>query len=314
MKFLLFIFMTLMISCKDSKGTKHAGSGPDPGYVWTKLADTAPWSKSYSFQMMSVHDTLWTFHPEGNWYTLDGLKWKKSDLPNVINNHAFLDYVFFDGAVYGLGYFRGNIEQFEFKPEIYRTSDFKTWETIAKQSNLPPRFFYHPFVYRNKVWIIGGEDNKTVYADIWNSDDAVRWTKVRENLPFAQRSSSQIVSLNSKLYLLDNDVWISGNGMSWHREKDEIIPGEQIFGYKALVFDQKIWLIGCNRNGKFSSQVLYSSDGINWKTDEAPWLPRGGVAAAVHNNKIYMTGGKYGGTPDNQEFRYDNDIWVLEKR
>ncbi|HEX5625775.1 MAG TPA: hypothetical protein VFX48_07155, partial [Saprospiraceae bacterium] len=82
----------------------------------------------------------------------------------------------------------------------------------------------------------------------------------------------------------------------------------------ALVFDQKIWLLGCNRNGRFSSQVLVSSDGKNWSGQEAPWSPRGGIAATVHRNRIFMTGGKYGGNPEHTEFRYSNDLWTLEKQ
>jgi hypothetical protein len=37
-------------------------------------------------------------------------------------------------------------------------------------------------------------------------------------------------------------------------------------------------------------------------------LPHGRIAATVHKNKIYMTGGKYGGTPNHPNFRYDNDL------
>jgi len=101
--------------------------------------------------------------------------------------------------------------------------------------------------------------------------------------------------------------------LNWERISQEIVPGEQIFGYSAQVFDNKIWLLGCNRNGQFSSQVLYSEDGKTWKKQEAPWLPRGGIAATVHQNRIFMTGGKYGGTPNHPDFRYDNDLWLLEK-
>jgi hypothetical protein len=116
------------------------------------------------------------------------------------------------------------------------------------------------------------------------------------------------------LYLLNNDVWSSTDGLNWEKVTDEIVKGEQLFGYSAQVFDNKIWLLGCNRNGQFSSQVLYSSDGKNWLSHTAPWLPRGGIAATVHRGKIYMTGGKYGGTPNHPDFRYDNDVWVLEKK
>lgn len=279
--------------------------------VWAKVLDEAPWEKSYNFQMFALGGKLLTIHPQGTWTSADGKAWAKSELTNVINNQAFLDYVYFKDALYGLGYFDGNIERSTFKPEIYRTTDLKSWQTISKSSNLPRRYFYHPFVFRGKIWIIGGEDKTTKYADIWNSTDGVKWSKQKDNLPFGARSGSQIVELNGKLYLLNNDVWSSTDGLNWELVTSEIVKGEEIFGYLAIIFDQQIWLLGCNRNGRFSSQVLVSSDGKNWVGQDAPWSPRGGIAAAVFNNKIYMTGGKYGGTPDQPNFIYSNDLWSL---
>ena len=134
-----------------------------------------------------------------------------------------------------------------------------------------------------------------------------------DHLPFGKRSGSQVLTFHGKLYLLDSDVWVSEDALHWQQLTPEILPGQQLFGYKAVVFDQKIWLLGCNRNGLFSNQVLYSEDGKNWQTQDAPWLPRGGVAAAVFKDKVYLTGGKYGGTPEHTEFRYDNDLWVMER-
>lgn len=316
---ILFVFLTLF-ACQNTPKSdvksfaKNGEVKSDTSYVWTKLLDSAEWRKNYNFQMFSKNDTIWTFHPDGNWYSIEGKNWTKSVLSNPISNLAFLDYVMFKGAIYGLGYFKGNIEQYEFRPEIFKTTDFKNWTKISKTSNLPKRFFYHPFVFDNKIWIIGGEDESTKYSDIWSSEDAITWTKQKENLPFGKRSGSQIVNLKNTLYLLDNDVWSSTDGLNWQKVTDEIVMGEQIFGYSVQVFDNKIWLVGCNRNEQFSSQVLFSSDGKNWFTQTAPWLPRGGIAATVHKNKIYMTGGKYGGTPNHPDFRYDNDIWILEKK
>lgn len=319
MKSKFFLFILVFISCQRNLDNKHVSvpkdkkQGTDSSYVWTKLLEHAPWKKSYNFQMFSIHDTIWTFYSEGSWFSKDGKSWTKSSLTNSISNLAFLDYVSFKGAIYGLGYFKGNIEEYEFRPEIYKTTNLKNWTRISQTSNIPKRFFYHPFVFDNKIWIIGGEDKTTKYADIWSSEDGVYWTKRKDNLPFGNRSESQIVMLNNTLYLLNNDVWCSKDGLNWIKETDAIVKDEQLFGYSALVFDDKIWLLGCNRNGQFSSQVLYSSDGKNWLTQTAPWLPRGGIAATVHNNKIYMTGGKYGGTPNHPDFRYDHDVWILEK-
>lgn len=320
MIYIYSLFFLIILSCQntsknnESTEIKSEEVKINTSYVWTKLLDSADWKKNYNFQIFSINDTLWTFHPDGTWHSINGRDWVKATLSNSIHNLAFLDYVYFKGAVYGLGYFKGNIEQFEFKPEIYKTSDFKSWTTLSKQSNLPKRFFYHPFVFENKIWIIGGEDQNTKYDDIWNSEDGINWTKQKENLPFGKRSDSQIVILDNVLYLLDNDVWGSTDGLNWQKVIDEIVKGEQIFGYSAQVFDNKIWLLGCNRNGQFSSQVLFSSNGKTWQMQTAPWLPRGGIAATVHKDKIYITGGKYGGIPNHPNFRYDNDVWTLEKK
>lgn len=321
MQSFLYVFLIILLSCKPQSShhektkssivTKH--SETEAKYTWEKLLDSAEWRKNYNFQMFSTDEQLFVFHPDGTWQSKDGKNWEKTGLTNPVYNHAFLDYVFFKGSVYGLGHFKGNIETFEYKPEIYRSTHLTSWDTISKNSNLPPRFFYHPFEFKDKLWIIGGEDKNGQYNDIWNSEDAIHWTRQKENLPFGKVSGSRIVELNEHLYLLNNDVWKSSDGLTWTKVADEIVRGEQIFGYAALAFDDHIWLLGCNRDGKFSSEVLYSKDGKIWKTMSAPWLPRGGIAAVEHQGKIYMTGGKYGGTPNHPDFRYDNDVWVLSK-
>jgi hypothetical protein len=299
----------------DNSATITTGKpGTEETYVWTKLLDSAQWKKSYNFQMFTMRDTMYVFHVDGTWYSTDGKNWRRSILPNVVGNISFLNYIPFKDAVYGLGHFEGNIENFRMDNSIYRTTDLQHWDTLSKSGNLPKRFFYHPFVFDNKIWIIGGEDKNRKYSDIWNSADGITWKKQKENLPFGERSRSQVVQLNNQLYLLDNDVWSSKDGLNWQKETSEILKGENIFGYAALVFDNKIWLLGCNRNGRFSSQVLVSSDGKVWHTESAQWTPRGGIAATVLGENIYITGGKYGGTPDRPEFIYSNDVWTLGKK
>jgi hypothetical protein len=321
-QYLIFVFFIVVVpfSGQSQSPQKQAGistSKIDTPYIWTKLLDSGQWKKSYNFQMFTIDDKLWVFHSEGSWFSTDGVHWTKSKLSNPIKNLAFLKYVNFKNAVLGLGQFEGNIEKYNFKPEIYKTTDFKHWETISKNSNLPRRFFYQPFVFNDKIWIIGGEDKTTKYADIWNSTDGIVWTKQKDNLPFGKRSNSKIVALNGTLYLLNNDVWASKDGLEWKLVTNEIFKGEDIFGYSVAVLDNKIWLLGCNRNGRFESQVFVSSEGKTWKGQNAPWTPRGGVASTVFNNKIYMTGGKYGGLTKNgttTEFIYSNDVWSFEKR
>jgi hypothetical protein len=315
----IYAIILLLLSCSGRSNDAPKDNGAklvreNAGYRWVKMLDSAAWRKNYNFQMFTIRDTMWTMHSEGSWYSLDGKQWQKASLPNIIHNQAFLDYVLRNDTLYGLGQFDGNIETFRFKPAIYRTTNMRQWETLTERSGLPARFFYHPFVFRNAFWIIGGEDKQRQYNDLWRSEDGTRWTQVKKDLPFGERSNSQVVILRNRLYLLNNDVWSSEDGLNWRKETDEIVKGQTIFGYQAIVMDNTIFLLGCNRNGQFTSQVLFSMDGRNWQGMDAPWSPRGGIAATVFRNRIFMTGGKYGGTPDMPDFRYSNDVWALEAR
>lgn len=322
--FLQIVIVIATISCANKNNqdgqTQHDSKHIHDdtfNYTWTKVLDSAEWKKSYNFEMFAIRDTLWVFHPDGRWFSADGLHWTKSSLANPIYNFAFLDYVQVNDTIYGLGHFEGNIEHFTFKPEIYRTTDLKKWDTISHNSNLPARFFYHPFTFQNKIWIIGGEDKNTQYGDIWNSSDGIHWEKQADNLPFGKQSGAYVILFNGKLFLLGNNIWSSTDGLNWQLETKEIVKGEEHFGGTPVIFDNKIWLLACNRNGQFLSKVFVSNDGKNWHGEDAPWSPRGAVAAAVFKNKIYMTGGKYGGFAEGgttTEFIYSNDLWTLEKK
>lgn len=282
-------------------------------YRWVKLTDHAAFSKSYNFQLLSHHDTLWAFHPQGNYFSLDGKQWIKSPLTNIIHNLAFLDYVYFNQSVYGLGHFVGNIEKFALTTPVHRSTNFKSWKLLAKESNLPKRFFYHPVVFKNKIWLYGGSDTQQKYGDVWSSTDGVQWKKEANSTSFGKRDGQQFVVFKNKLYMLEKDVWSSEDGLNWTKVTDKIV-NEDIFGYAAIVYDNKIWLMGCSRNGKFGSEVLVSTDGKTWESQRAPWSPRGGVALCLHKGKVYLTGGKYGGQDINHpQFEYSNDVWTLEK-
>ncbi|MDX2130406.1 MAG: hypothetical protein SFU91_15325 [Chloroherpetonaceae bacterium] len=280
---------------------------------WREVLYEAPWPKSYNFQMFSFRESLWVFHPRGTWKSKDGKVWLKSPLDNSLGNLAFLDYVTFGESILGLGHFTGNIEQFQFTPKITRTKDGATWETLSEKSTLPERFFYHPIEFKNKLWIFGGETASGEVSGIWNSSDGIHWKEVESTPSFGKRGSSQVVAFHDSLYLFNNDIWRSGDGLNWDCVTKKILPEFDLFGYSVIVFHDQLWLIGCNRNGLFSSAVGRSRNGVEWVWEEAPWSPRGGVALAVYENKLWMTGGKYGGLPNAPNFVYSNDLWALEE-
>jgi hypothetical protein len=82
-----------------------------------------------------------------------------------------------------------------------------------------------------------------------------------------------------------------------------------------VVFDGKLWLAGANRGNGFESGMLYTEDGSNWTELKAPWSPRGGVAAWVFGDKLFLTGGKSSHTENGEiKFVYSNDVWALERK
>jgi hypothetical protein len=283
-------------------------------YGWTRLTSNPGYSKTYNYQMFAQGDKLYVFHPDGVQESSDGVNWTKTGLKNILTNQTFMDYVQYRDAVYALGTFSGSLSQFEMTSQIARTTDFKNWEILAKKSNLPRRCLYHPVVFQNKIWIFGGNDGITVYADAWTSTDGVNWQKVADDLPFGARHSQYFVVFKNLLYMIQHDVWVSKDGLEWTPLAQSFSATANV-GYTPVVFDDKLWLIGSSQGGKLGSQILYTENGLNWQPLQAPWSPRGLVAAAVFKDQLFITGGKYGGTDDlGADLNYVNDVWAMKKK
>ncbi len=142
----IILLFFLFASCNGkTKGTKsqtdESSTSPKAEYQWSELTANADFRKAYNFQLFSIRDTLWVMHHDGTWFSLDGINWKKSPLTNVLKDNAFLDYVWFKNSLYSIGTFEGNVEHYKFTTAISRSSNMKTWESLASASNLPQRFF-----------------------------------------------------------------------------------------------------------------------------------------------------------------------------
>ncbi len=320
--YFLFMLVVLITSCaSDNKQTENATTNKaaapllkTSNYEWTQLTPNPGYSKAYNYQMFTVGKKVYVFHSDGVWESTDGITWTATGLPDIVKNQGFMDYVVFNDAVYAIGTFSGSLFDHILTTQIARTTDFKNWEILSKNSNLPKRFLFHPFVFQNKIWVIGGNNGETIFSDVWTSSDGVNWEKIADNLAFGERHSHFFVQLKDQLFMLSHDVWSSKDGIVWNMVNSQI-AGKDITGYTPVVFDDKIWLIGSNQGGKAGSEVLYSEDGLKWETQQAPWSARGMVAACVFNDQILISGGRYGGTdPVPSELEFLNDVWALKKK
>ncbi|MDX2062474.1 MAG: hypothetical protein SFY70_05390 [Bacteroidia bacterium] len=224
-------------------------------YQWVELVREGPFRKSYNYEMVAIGDSVLLLHPQGFWVSANGKDWTAIDLPNIVGNLAFLEYVYFNGALYGLGTFSGNIEQYQITTQIARSKNLRSWEIVAEKSNLPERFFYHPVVFQGKIWIVGGQDGRQSFSDVWSSADGVNWQQVVTKAPFGARDSDRLVVFQERLWLLGTDAWSSADGLVWQQETPQIATTD-LFGYNAVVYHNQLWLLGCNRAGRFRAEVL----------------------------------------------------------
>jgi hypothetical protein len=295
--------------------------------VWQEITAEAEFPQSYNYPVYVMNDGNLLALNQGGWRSGDGKNWTKTSLPESGLNPAYQKFVQFKGAVYALGALKGNYEKFTMDTKILRTTNGKSWETVAEKSNLPRRIFYGATVFKDKIWLVGGFDGKNYYNDIWNSADGVNWTRVAEKAAFSERNVSKIIVFKDKMRIIgggvidgdkllnsnsDKEIWSSGDGINWTQSANN--STDKLSG-TPVVFDNKLWLVGGNRNdGNFANAIYVSVDGINWKERSAPWSPRGGTVAWVFKDKLFMTGGKYSFTKNGEiTFVYSNDIWAMSR-
>ncbi|MCC6589667.1 MAG: hypothetical protein IT168_23425 [Bryobacterales bacterium] len=184
-------------------------------------------------------------------------------------------------------------------------------------------------VFRNKMWIIGGDVNQKHYQnDAWNSSDGKRWTRVTGSLPWAPRALHYTVVHRGYLWVIGGqtmpafsespetfyrDVWRSRDGVTWEQVKPKEpywSPRGMIGG--AAVFQDRIWILGGGTydtpktpKRNFYNDVWSSADGIAWKrhTGAAQWAPRQYHDVAVWDNRLWVMEG-YAQPGGNR-----NDVW-----
>ena len=325
---LLVVLYLPLASCSQESGGQAQTSATSHGaYEWTLVTERAAFPVGYNFPVYVFGDKMVALHFEGTWESPDGKTWTRSGLPSIRADVYKTQYVQFKDAIYALGDNSGNYEKMTFSSRIRRTSDLRNWEEVAKTSNPPNRIFYGLFVFADKMWVLGGYDGRDYFNDIWNSADGKTWNRVVANAPWSPRTSGAIVVFKNKIFMIGGgtidgtpnpnpestkEIWSSVDGLAWTKVSHDL---QSRSGGSPVVFDDKIWLVGANRDGSFARSSLVSDDGVVWREVAAPWSPRGGVATWVFKDRLYVTGGKYSVTENGQiRFIYSNDVWMMTKK
>jgi PGF-pre-PGF domain-containing protein len=202
-----------------------------------------------------------------------------------------------------------------------------SWVEATDSAAFSPRDTHTAVVFNNSIWVIGGSrggDVKSAYVnDTWYSSDGVNWTQATGAAAFSGRCCHSSVVYDGRMwvlngfsqdgisYYLKDDVWYSNDGVNW-TQATASAPFSGRWGQGAVVFDNKIWVIGGVTSPQFTgflfmNDVWYSEDGVNWTqaTASAAFPARYNYGLVVFDNKMWIIGGyNYGGLM--------NDVWYSD--
>ncbi len=258
----------------------------------------------------------------------------------------------FNGRIWGMG---GTLSNFGISYEqawndIFSSFDGINWETIIREAPWGRRTMHGGVVFNNKMWILGGMncryDVLYPFEDVWYSSDGINWT-CAGIAPWGKRYNHAVVVLKDRLYVIGgqltpeiyyNDVWSTADGFTWRQETSSGFPLSDgsttinLSGTAAVSYADRIWLVGGQSfigvndkyfdptEVKYHAEVWSSTDGVNWSNetnggDKVSIIPRSQARLVVHNNTLWLSGGKYELIKDGidqKKTHSDNGIYYMD--
>jgi hypothetical protein len=264
-----------------------------PEYEWELITLKADFAPRDGAGALSFRDRMWLL---GGWNPAAS---ERVFFPLICNNEVWSSE---DGAKWSL-----------VKPNTFKDKSFD------KSSDWEGRHTAGYAVYRDRMWIIGGDCNQHHYQnDVWNSADGKSWTYVNKDkeLPWKDRVLHYTVVHDDKIWVIGGqsmpafakseevfyrDVWTTTDGIEWRKiePRDPCWSPRGMIG-GAAVKDGRIWILGGGTydtpqtpTREFYNDVWSSADGVQWKQHlaNAPWHPRQYHDVAVWDGKLWVMEG-----------------------
>jgi hypothetical protein len=199
------------------------------------------------------------------------------------------------------------------------------WRSVQPDPAFPGRFESALLVFKDRLWVFGGERQEYLFgdeygsdlADVWSSADGVEWKKATDSAAFGRRVHFASAAFAGKLWLIGgrrrvsakffSDIWSSEDGAVWNRVADSLpFPCEQMT--RAFVLKDRLWVFTSalttsldNPNPYFANREAWSTtDGRTW-TKAAVVFPSASWGQVMeHAGGIRMIGdsGKVYASPD----------------
>jgi hypothetical protein len=280
------------------------------------------------------------------WSSQDGADWTL-EKPGTFGNASFdpatdwegrhcAGYAVFQDRMWIVG---GDTNQGHYHYDVWNSVDGKTWNHVNQGHRVPwgPRALYYTCVFRDRIWVLGGQTMPSFapagdrfYDDVWNTQDGIDWERVVPRQPYwPQRGLiGGSVVFQDRMWVLGggtydtpgqperkyyNDVWSSADGVNWECHLENAPWSRRQF-HETAVFDDRMWVME-GALSPDSKDIPDASDVVSRHPDQAGWI------SLQNSNDVWYSadGVNWSELPNTpwaprhaaSVFVYDNALWMV---
>ena len=147
-------------------------------------------------------------------------------------------------------------------------------------------------VFRDKMWVIAGEENLEWKSDVWSSVDGKEWVLETDAPGFCGRYNHRVIEFQDRLWVLGGkdenfrdlrDLWTSRDGIHWVEVKIENRSFNTPISL-SYVFANKLWLAFGDGGDLWSTE-----DGVAWQIESRRYhYPDGAKDIVECDKKLWL--------------------------
>ncbi|MDD2716995.1 MAG: SUMF1/EgtB/PvdO family nonheme iron enzyme [Candidatus Wallbacteria bacterium] len=303
-------------------------AGYDTGYkkdVWYSAATAANTLVDLNLPTTEVtmETTAYTLPATGEAQYNDSTFYAKPLTWSIISGDGSLS-----GNLYTRGTSNGTVELLASCSEHSKTVSRKLiihvadWTQASASAGFTARKLHANLIFKDKMWVIGGQCNGSDKNDVWSSSNGITWSQETPGADFSARYGHTCLTFDDKMWVIGgyttgqgfkNDVWFSSNGITWFQATLNAAFDARMY-HSSLVFDNKMWVLGGFSNvGSYHrfSEAWCSTDGVTWTraTGTASFSARDYHSSLTFDNKMWVIGGSTGSDKNDVWYSSDGISW-----
>lgn len=188
------------------------------GVTWNKVLDKTPFGGRGYGEVVVFKDRMWQLGSgEDVWFTANGINWTRVTDKAPYGDRATTAVAVFRDKLWVMA---GRIVKANNPPEktykdytsyndVWCSADGVVWTRVVDSAPWAPRMWSVATVYADRLWIIGGFDNRNRrnLGDVWSTADGKNWQRFESKTQFAPRHEVTPYVYNGSLWVVAGNTW-----------------------------------------------------------------------------------------------------------